>query len=197
MKLPSVFRHSCWHPPLFTAHSLISVRTKNTVIIRNWLWNPANFKGRNKDRKIYVEGLRPCTIFCFVLTHWLNWLVPRALIMTCCVLESLLWGQFRISTNGTEPGWRIRDWSWLTVEVVVLLMAKNTTQWVWVALGHRVLRKRVMREKPCPNKKYLETKHCQSCLVTKHGDVEQNGQTVSNMFDPTAIEPQRQAVSMD
>ena len=44
----------------------------NIGIIRNWLWNPANFKGTNKDQKIYVylEGPQPCTIFCFVLTHF-------------------------------------------------------------------------------------------------------------------------------
>ena len=39
------------------------------VIIRNWLGNPANFKGTNKDHKIYVgRSPRPCTIFCSVLT---------------------------------------------------------------------------------------------------------------------------------
>ena len=31
---------------------------------------PANFKGKNKDDKIMLEGPRPCTIFCFVLTHF-------------------------------------------------------------------------------------------------------------------------------
>ena len=33
--------------------------------------------------------------------------------------------------------------------------------------------------------------------MTKHVDVEPSGHTVSNMFDQTAIEPKKQAVSMD
>ena len=36
--------------------------------VSSWLGNPANFKGTNKDQTIYVEGPRPCTIFCSVLT---------------------------------------------------------------------------------------------------------------------------------
>ena len=33
---------------------LVALIAKNIVIIRNWLGNPANFKGTNKDPKIYV-----------------------------------------------------------------------------------------------------------------------------------------------
>ena len=44
------------------------------VIIRNWLGNPANFKGTNKDQKIYVG--RSTTLhkllFC-AHTIWLNY----------------------------------------------------------------------------------------------------------------------------
>ena len=68
----------------------------NIVIIRNWLGNSAiqTSKEQTKIKRFMLEGPPSCTIFCSVLTPFgrvtkpsrFYWLVPRALIMTYCVL---------------------------------------------------------------------------------------------------------------
>ena len=56
---------------------------KTIVIIRNWLGNPAKFKGTNKDQKIYVG--RSTTLhnllFC-THTLWLNYVIVTFLLVS-------------------------------------------------------------------------------------------------------------------
>ena len=58
---------------------------KNIVIIRNWLGNPANFKGTNKDQKIYVGSKWSTTLhnllFC-AYTLWPNYVTVTFLLVS-------------------------------------------------------------------------------------------------------------------
>ena len=56
--------------PIKLAAVFGSLSLQNIINGRDWLGPPANIKGTNKDAKIYVEGPRPCTIFCFTLIQY-------------------------------------------------------------------------------------------------------------------------------
>ena len=52
------------------------------VIIRNWLGNPANFKGTNKGQKIYVgRSMTLHNLLFFAHTLWLNHITVTFLLV--------------------------------------------------------------------------------------------------------------------
>ena len=71
---------TCGYLYLSQAHDRV---TSTIVIIRNWLGNPANFKGAKKDQKIYVG--RSTTLhnllFC-AHTLWLNYVTVTFLLVS-------------------------------------------------------------------------------------------------------------------
>ena len=65
---------------VLTNHQILRL---TIVIIRDWLGNPANFKGTNKDHKIYVGRTTTLhsLLFC-AHTLWLNYVTVTFLLVS-------------------------------------------------------------------------------------------------------------------
>ena len=60
----------------------ISVLCKTIVIVRNWLGNLANFKGTNKEQKIYVgRSTTQHNLLFYAHTLWLNYVIVAFLLV--------------------------------------------------------------------------------------------------------------------
>ena len=63
--------------------NFLVIKVLSIVIVRNWLGNPANFKGTNKDQKIYVGGSTTLDnlLFC-THTPWPNYVTVTFLLVS-------------------------------------------------------------------------------------------------------------------